>query len=151
MPEPNYQQMPLRGTVVLNGRTYRKKVRVYAVNIVRSAVVGAQFSGIIQVNPTEVPFMLGKIQVNDSGDTNVLTTQEDFFVSMQDNESGYNWTDGLIPRAALAGDRTFGWTLPEELPIRGNTRITVGMQNKAAGAAAGTATVSLIGYELWPM
>lgn len=147
---PTYENTP-RGIVNINGRAYRKKIRIYDVDIVRSAVAGAQFSGVIQINPTEVPFMLGKIHVNDSADTNTLTAQEDFFVSLQDNESGYNWTDGYTARACVAGDRTFGWTLPEELPVRGNTRITVGIQNKAAGPTAGTATVSLVGYELWPM
>lgn len=144
-------QNTLRGVVELNGKLYRKKVRIYDVAITRTAVANAQFNGFISINPTALPFMLQKIHANDSADGNALTSQIDMFIGLVDNESGYNWTDGNVPRAALCGDRIFGFTLPEELPVRGNTRIQVNVQNPAAAPAAGTLYLSLVGYELWPL
>lgn len=156
-PQPNTQPQPftprssMRGIVIVDGRSYRKKIRVYQTSMARTAVANAPFSGAININPTQLPFMLQKIHVNDSADGNALTSQIDMFLGITDNESGYNWTDGVVPRAALAGDRVFGYTLPEELPVRGLTKITVTGQNPAVAPAAGTCTLSLIGYELWPL
>ena len=144
-------QNTLRGVVEIQGKLYRKKIRVYDAQVARTAVASASFQGAIAINPTALPFMLQKIHVNDTADGNALTTQIDMFIGLVDNESGYNWTDGNVPRAALAGDRIFGFTLPEELPVRGNTQIKVNVQNPAVAPAAGTCTVSLIGYELWPL
>lgn len=134
-----------------NYRPFRKKIRNYAVNITRSAVASAQFTGVIQINPTEYPFLMQSIHANDSADGNALTSQVDMFIGAVDNESGYQWTDGVIPRASLAGDRVFGYQFPEEVPIRANTRVTFTVQNPSAAPAAGTLTITLRGWELWPL
>lgn len=150
-PQSYQPRSTMRGIVVVDNVPYRKKVRVYDVTIARTAVANAQFPGFININPTELPFMLQKIHANDSTDGAALTSQLDMFIGITDNESGYNWTDGNVPRAAIAGDRVFGYTLPEELPIRGNTKITIIVQNPAVAPAAGNLTLSLIGYELWKL
>lgn len=139
--------------VNVNGqlRPFRKKIRNYAVSITRSAVASASFSGSIQINPTDFPFLLQSIHANDSADGNPLTSQIDMFISAVDNESGYQWTDGVVPRAAFAGDRVFGYQFPEEVPIRSNTRIQFTVQNPAAAPATGTLTITLRGWELWPL
>lgn len=149
--QPNLQNT-LRGVVVINGKLFRKKIREYQCSIDMTAVALATNNNSIQINPTEMPFMLQKIHVNDSLDGNTLTNQQEMFIGAVDNESGYQWTDGQVPRAAFAGDRIFGYTLPEELPIRSNTRVTFTAQNPAtAPAGVHTATITLVGYELWPL
>jgi hypothetical protein len=150
-PQPINTRGTLRGIVQIGDQFYRKKIRVYTANMARTAAAGAPFSGTININPTTLPFMLQKIHVNDTTDSNTMNTQQDMFLGITDNESGYNWTDGLVPRATLAGDRVFGYTLPEELPIRGNTKISITGQNPAVAPSAGTCSLSLIGYELWPL
>ena len=138
--------------MVVNNKLYRKKVREYQCTIAMTAAALATNNNSIQINPTELPFMLQKIHINDTLDGNTLANQQELFIGAVDNESGYQWTDGQVPRAAFAGDRIFGYTLPEELPVRSNTRITFTAQNPAtAPAGVHTTTVTLVGYELWPL
>lgn len=139
------------GVVYVDGKPYRKKVRFYTVKITRTAVVNAQFTGQIQINPTPFPFLMQSIHIGDTADGNATTSQEDFLVSAVDNESGYQWTDSFVPRSAFAGYREFGLQMPEEVPIRSNTRVTINIQNKAAAATAGDAYVTLRGWELWAL
>jgi hypothetical protein len=137
--------------VTLGGMKFRRKPRTYTLNLVRTAVVNAQFNGTIQIDPNLAPFLLTSIHIGDTADTNTLTTLEDFFVSAQDNENGYFWTDGVVPRTSFAGDRVFGYVYPSAVAIRANTRITFVIQNKAAAPTAGTATISLRGWTLIPI
>jgi len=139
------------GVVYVDGKPFRKKLRYYSVNIPRTNVVNAQFSGQIQINPTPFPFLMQSIHIGDTSDGNAIGTQEEFLVSATDNESGYQWTDTYVPRTCFAGAREFGLQMPEEVPIRATTRVTVAIQNKAAGAVVGTATVTLRGWELWAL
>lgn len=137
--------------VVLGGMKFRRKPRIYTLSLTRSAVVSATFSGTIQIDPNLAPFLLTSTHIGDTADTNTLTTLEDFLVSAQDNENGYFWTDGYVPRTSFAGDRVFGYVYPSAVAIRANTRISFTIQNKAAAPTAGTATISLRGWTLIPM
>lgn len=141
----------LGDVIQLGGMNFRRKARWYTVNIVRSAVVSAIFQGQIQIDPNLAPFLMLGTHCADTADTNVLTTQEEFLVQAQDNENGYIWADGYVPRSGFAGSREFGYNFPEICALRANTRITFSIQNKAAGPTAGTATISLRGWQLIPL
>lgn len=136
--------------VTINGKAFRKKFREYTLSLVRSAVVGATFTGSIQIEPSEAPFILTSLHAEDTADGTTLTTQEPWLASLQDNESAYFWNDGFGSRTSLFGGREFGNQLNEEVFIRGNTRLSIAVQNRAAGAVAGTAQLSLRGWNLIP-
>lgn len=137
--------------VTLGNMRFRRKLRWYTLSLVRSATVSAIFTGSILIDPNLAPFLCLSTHIGDTADGNTLTTQEDFLVNAQDNENGYTWCDGFVPRTSFAGTREFGYNLPEPWAIRANTRISFQVQNKAAGATAGTATISLRGWQLIPM
>lgn len=144
--------LTLQGDVVMLGQlAFRRKLRWYSLNLVRSAVVSAIFSGQIQIDPNLAPFLCLSTHIGDTADGNTITSQEDFLVNAQDNENGYTWCDGFVPRTSFAGTREFGYNLPEPWAIRANTRISFQIQNKAAGAVAGTATITLRGWQLIPL
>ncbi len=144
--------LTVNGDVVqLGNMQFRRKLRWYTLNLVRSATVSAVFTGQILIDPNLAPFLCLSTHIGDTSDGNTLTTQEDFLVNAQDNENGYTWCDGFVPRTDFAGTREFGYNLPEPWAIRANTRISFQIQNKAAGATAGTATISLRGWQLIPM
>jgi len=137
--------------VQLEGRNFRRKLRFYTLDLVRDAVVNKIFTGQVQIDPNLAPFQLISIHAGDTADTNALTSQEDWLISAQDNENGYIWSDGYVPRTGFCGSREFGFNLPESNSIRANTRITFSIKNKAAGAVAGTATITLRGWQLIPV
>ena len=140
-----------QGDVInLGGVLFRRKIRMYTLNLIRDATVSKIFTGTIQIDPGLAPFLGLSIHIGDTADTNTLTAQEDFLVSAQDNENGYLWTDGPVPRTAFAGTREFGYVFPDIWSIRANTRITFNIQNKAAAPSAGTATITLRGWTLIP-
>lgn len=142
----------INGNEVTIGTTkFRPKLRWYNIDIIRSAVVSAIFAGSIQIDPNLAPFLGLAIHVSDTADGVALTSQEDFFVQAQDNENGYTWGDGFIPRSSFAGGREFGLILPEPWAIKANNRITFQIRNKAAAAVAGTATITLRGWQLIPL
>lgn len=144
--------LTINGDVVTLGQMqFRRKLRWYSLSLVRTAVVSAIFSGQIQIDPNIAPFLCLSIHIGDTADSNVLTTQEDFLVNAQDNENGYTWADGFVPRTSFAGTREFGYNLPDAWAIRANTRITFQIQNKAAAPTAGTATITLRGWQLIPL
>ena len=144
--------LTINGDVVTLGQMqFRRKLRWYSLSLVRTNVVSAIFSGQIQIDPNIAPFLCLSIHIGDTADTNVLTTQEDFLVNAQDNENGYTWADGFVPRTSFAGTREFGYNLPDAWAIRANTRITFQIQNKAATPTAGTATITLRGWQLIPL
>lgn len=130
---------------------FRRKFRVYTATIVRTSTVNQIFSAQIQVDPNIAPFLCLSFHCGDTADGNPLTSQEQFLVNAQDNENGYQWADGFVPRTALFGSREFGYNLPDEWAIRANTRITFQIQNMAAAATAGTAVISLRGWQLIPL
>ena len=136
--------------VVINGVKYRRKLRDYTLQLVRSAVVLAVFSGSIQIDPG-TPFFLTSLHAADTADTKVLSTQEAWYTQCQDNEGGYLWCDGPVERSSMFADRILGYQLPQPMPIRTNTRMTWTIINAAAGAGAGTATIVLRGYSLIAM
>lgn len=137
--------------VTLDGKQFRRKARWYTATFVRDATVSKTFTSTIQIDPNLAPFQLTSIHAGDTADTNALTSQEDWLIQAQDNENGYIWADGFVPRTGFAGSREFGYNLPEPSAIRANTRITLTIQNKAAAPTAGTATVSLRGWQLIPV
>lgn len=144
--------LTLNGDVVqLGNLAFRRKLRWYSLNLVRSAVVSAIFQGTILIDPNLAPFLCLSTHISDTSDGNAITSQEDFLVNAQDNENGYTWADGFVPRMAFAGGREFGYNLPDAWAIRANTRISFQIQNKAAGAVAGTATITLRGWQLIPL
>ena len=140
-------------TITVNGvqKSFRKKFRMYTLSLVRTAVVSAAFTGSIQIEPSEAPFILTSLHAEDTADGTTLTTLEPWLASLQDNESSYFWNDGFGPRTGLFGGREFGNQLNEEIYIRGNTRLSISVQNRAAGAVAGTAQISLRGWNLIPI
>ena len=139
------------GIITINGIPFRKKPRNFSVSIVRSGVASALFNGAIQLDTGPTPFLCAGLHAADTADTDVLGNQESWLVSLVDNESGYNWTDGLVERSTLFGGREFGNQFPMEIPIRSNTRVTVNIQNQAAGMVAGTAIITLRGWQLFPL
>lgn len=144
--------LTLNGDVVRIGNIeFRRKLRWYSLNLVRSNVASAIFSGQIQIDPNVAPFLCLSTHIGDTADGNTLTSQEDFLVNAQDNENGYTWADGFVPRTAFAGTREFGYNLPDTWAIRANTRISFQIQNKAAGPVAGIATITLRGWQLIPL
>lgn len=139
----------INGNEVRIGNTrFRPKLRWYTLDLSRSAVASAIFTGSIQIDPNLAPFLALAIHIGDTADGVALTSQEDFSVQAQDNENGYTWADGFIPRTAFAGGREFGLVLPEPWAIKANNRITFQIRNKPAGAVAGTATIALRGWQL---
>ena len=144
--------LTLNGDVVQLGQlAFRRKLRWYTLNLVRNATVSAIFSGTILIDPNLAPFLCLSTHIGDTADGNAITSQEDFLVNAQDNENGYTWCDGFVPRTAFAGTREFGYNLPDAWAIRANTRITFQVQNKAAAPTAGTATICLRGWQLIPL
>ncbi len=137
--------------IELGGQTFRRKLRWYTLAIVRDATVSKVFPGQIQIDPNLAPFLLSSIFIGDTADGNTITSQEDFLVNAQDNENGYMWADGYVPRMGFAGSREFGYNLPDICSLRANTRITFNVQNKAAAPTAGTATICLRGWQLIPV
>ncbi len=137
--------------VKLGNLTFRRKLRWYSLELVRSATASAIFTGQILIDPNLAPFLCLSTHIGDTADGKVLTSQEDFFVNAQDNENGYTWCDGFVPRTSFAGTREFGYNLPEPWAIRANTRISFQIRNMAAGATAGTATITLRGWQLIPL
>lgn len=133
--------------VNIGGQVFRKRPRVYSAQVARSNVAGASFPFRINIEPG-FPFLLHTLHASDSSDTTTITAQTDFLVSLQDNESSYNWTDGLIPRACLFGAREFGNQLPDDVMIKGNTQLLGNIQN--TGTTGGTLTIALRGWSLVP-
>lgn len=129
---------------------FKKKLRLYELDLVRSAVVNASFTGSIQIDPG-VNFYLTSMHAADTADGAALTSQEPWLVQIQDNENGYLWADGLVERSSMFADRVFGYQLPDAYLLRNNTRIQLTVQNRAAGAVAGTAKLVLRGYSLVPV
>lgn len=142
---------PYGDVVTLGGKQFRRKLRWYTLNLVRTSTASAIFSGQILIDPNLAPFLCLSTHIGDTADGNAITSQEDFLVNAQDNENGYTWCDGFVPRTSFAGTREFGYNLPEPWAIRANTRISFQIQNKAASATAGTATITLRGWQLIPM
>lgn len=145
---PDIMQM---GIITINGVPFRKKPRNFSVTIPRTAVVNAAFSGQIQLDSGPTPFLLAGLHAADTADGAALTSQEPWLCSMTDNESGYNWTDGVVERSALFGGRELANSYPMEVPLRSNVRITVNIQNRAVGAVAGNAIITLRGWQLFPL
>jgi hypothetical protein len=145
-------QITERGDVVeLDGSYYRRKLRWYVLRLVRSAVVDAQFTGTVLIDPGNAPFLMTSLHANDTADGVALGSQEDWLVQATDNENGYLWSDGQCPRAAMFGDRILGYQPPDLSAYRAGTRIQFTIINKAAAAVAGNATISLRGWTLIPM
>ena len=137
--------------VEIGGKKYFKKFREYPLKLTRTAVANAVFTGSIQTEPSEAPFLLTSIHGEDTADGGTITTIVPWLVSVQDNQSAYYWADGYVPRLTMCGGREFGNQFPEEVPIRGNTRLTVSIQNPTAAPAAGDAYFTLRGWALIPL
>jgi hypothetical protein len=131
---------------------YRQKPRLYSVQVVRSAVASAQFpNNIIQIDQGTLPFMLVGLSADDTVDTTNILVQEPWFVQAQDNDDSFYWTSQITSRSAFFGGRDFGKVLPEPVPIRPLTRITFTLQNAVAPTGAGTATITLFGWQYFKL
>lgn len=131
-------------------REFKKKLRLYTLTLVRTGIVNASFQGSFQIDPG-VEFYLTSMHASDTADGVALTSQEPWLCQFQDNENGYLWSDGLVERSSFFADRVFGYQLPDAYLLRQNTRIQATVQNRAAGAVAGTAILVLRGYSLVPV
>lgn len=138
--------------VTLGNINFRRKVRWYTVNIVRSAVAGAQFPNQqVQIDPNLAPFLLTSLHAADTADGKPITSQEAWFIQASDNENSYQWCDGPVERSSMFGSREFGFNLPDAVSLRANTRITFTLTNMDAAPTAGTATITLRGWQLIPL
>lgn len=141
-----------RGDVVeLDGAYYRRKLRWYCLRLVRTAVVNAQFTGTILIDPGNAPFLLTSLHAADTADGVALTSQEPWLVQATDNENGFLWCDGICPRESMFADRIFGYQPPDVSALRANTRIQLTITNRAAGAIIGNADITLRGWTLIPL
>lgn len=138
----------------IGGKAYLLKPRDYVVNITHSGVAGSQNQGTIQIDPN-APFLLFDRFMSDTNDPSTavpgLTGQYAEFVQVVDNSNNYGWSNDLVTREAFARDRTMGYRLHEECLIDANTRLAITLREPAAGAAAGTTTLVLQGYSLYPV
>jgi len=132
---------------------YLLKPRDYVVPLVHDANTNSTVQGFIQIDSNS-PFLLFDRFMEDTNDPTTaapgLYGQYENFISVQDNANNYNWSNGLVPRSAFARDRMHGYRLPEECLIDANTKLVVNLQNPAENALAGTMTVILQGYSLYP-
>lgn len=134
------------------GRDFIRKPRYYTVRITRDATASKQFTGLITTDPNQAaPFLLSSIHAADTADGKALTSQEQWLMQIRDNQQAYQWSDSILPREAVAGDRITGGILPVEIPILGNTQISFTVQNAAAGMTAGDAFITLRGFQLVPL
>lgn len=155
-PNPNssdFSELVAQNVVKFQNGYYRRKLRIFTMNIVRTATVGQSFTGNFQTDPG-LPFILTKLSADDTADPNgagATTGMENWSVQIQDSESQYLWCSGSVGRIQLFGGREFGYQLPTEMLLRAQTQVNATVTNRAAGATAGTATLCFIGYALLPM
>lgn len=126
---------------------FLKKWREYTLSLTRSAVVSSVVSGSIQIDPNAAPFLCVGLHASDTAD-GTFPALEEWLVNAQDNQNGYTWCDGFVSRLSLFGAREFGMNFPDEFALKSNTRISFNVQNRAAGAVAGTAILVLRGWQL---
>jgi hypothetical protein len=131
--------------VEYNNGVWEPKAKMYSVDLIRTGVVGATVQGIIQVDSSS-PFIIDALHGEDSSDTTGMTVQTPFQVQIQDNESGYQWSDGWTSRSAFFGRRGWGRRVSGFQVVRPGTRITITLRDTVA--TAGTTTVSLEGRSL---
>jgi hypothetical protein len=134
---------------VINGLRYARKLKFYNLTLTRPESAGVSVTGQIQID-AGIPFLLDVIHAADTGDGKDLNSQEDWFIEVGDNESGYRWCDGKTPRSAFCGGRHHGRSLRGDNLLRANTVITVTITDNAA-PAAGNATLVLQGWNLFPV
>ena len=130
------------------------KPRDYVVNLTHDGNASTSVVGTIAIDPAS-DFILTDRNVFDTTDPSTaapgLTGQYENFVSVQDSSNGYNWSNDFVPRSSFARDRTHGYHLPDEVLIASNTRLVVTIRNPVAAPAAGTSTITLQGYSLYPV
>ena len=133
------------------GRKYVRKIRSYTGKVTRDATASKQFTVTINTDPNQgLPFLLSSLHLADTADGKALTSQEQLLVQIRDNQQAYQWGD-LAPREALFGDRITGGILPTEIPVAGNTQISVTVQNAAVGMTAGDCYITFKGCHLVPL
>jgi len=136
----------------IGNQRFLLKPRDYPVSIVHDGTASTTATGIIQID-TSAPFLLFNRHMFDTVDPTIaapgLDGQYENAITIQDSSNNYNWSSDFVPRSAFARDRMHGFTLAEECLLDGNTRLLVTIKNPAAGAAAGTTTLTLQGYSLY--
>lgn len=132
-----------------DGTRCRRKPRFYQVQIVRDATAGKTFTGQIYTQPG-LPFLMQSMHAADTADTTNLLVQEPWQVQVSDNESGYQWTTFADDRSSVFGGREFGLQFPFEVIVRDTVQMTFTITNTAS-PTAGTATISLRGFDLLPI
>lgn len=138
----------------IGGAQYLLKPRDYAVAITHTGVAGSSNFGFINIDPS-APFLLKIITMEDSTDPTTaapgLAGQYENLVQVQDNSNNYTWENTFVPRSAFAGSREWPFRLSDEVLINANTKFTLNIQEPAAGSGAGTSTITLKGYSLYPV
>jgi hypothetical protein len=138
----------------IGGVLYLLKPRDYVVTVVHDAAASTMANGIIAIDPSSIFIMTDRF-ITDTNDPTTaapgLQGQYENLVSIQDSSNGYNWSNDFVPRSAFARTREHGYRLPDEVMIAQNTRLTVTFKNPAAASAAGTSTLILQGYSLYPV
>ena len=138
--------------VTWQGRQYLRRIRFYVAKVTRSATASAQFTATITTDPNaDAPFLLSSLHASDTADGKDLTNQEPWLCQIRDNQASYQWSETPTPRDAMFGDRITGGILPVEVPILGNTQISITVQNAAANMTAGDAYLTLRGFQLMPL
>lgn len=139
---------------MIGNQLYLLKPRDYVVTIAHDAVAGTTAQGIINVDPSS-PFLMTDRFMTDTNDPSLaapgLQGQYENLISVQDSSNGYNWSNDFVPRSAFARDRTRGYKLPDDVLIQSNTKLSITIKNPAAAAAAGSTTLTLQGYTLYPV
>lgn len=139
-------------SITIDGKTYAAKLRMYVATIAHDAVAGSTATGTAQIDPSS-PFVLTALHVSDTNDPTTaapgLDGQYENSLSVQDQANNYNWSSDYVPRSAFAGGRKMGRTLDCPIVVERNTRLAVSARNPSAGSAAGTTTVTFIGYSIY--
>lgn len=137
----------------IGGKRYILKPRDYPVTILRAGTAGGVATGVIAIDPS-APFLYKGNFIYDTADPSTtapgLVGQYESFISVQDNANNYSWMTIPEPRSTFARDRTHGYLLTDECLIMANTRLVITVVDPLVGNAAGSQTVTLKGFALYP-
>ena len=138
----------------IGAQLYILKPRDYVLSLAHDANASTTVVGTITIDPAS-DFILTDRAMYDSTDAGIAAPGSpsiyENFIAVQDSSNGYNWSNDFVPRSSFARDRGHGYRLPDEILIAANTRLVVNLRNPAANQAAGTTTITLQGYSLYPV
>jgi hypothetical protein len=136
------------------GKTYLLVPRDYVVQIPHLGGVSQTAVGSIQIDPG-APFLLFDRHMSDTNDPSVaapgLSGQYENSIQVQDGTQNINWSNDFVSRSGFARDRTMAYRLAQECYLEKGTRLNITIKEPAAGNLAGTTTLTLQGYALYPV